>query len=328
VVVLVPRLLEKIYSKIVAKLTQTRFIQKALVMWALELAESGSFADHRRGPLCFLADAILYKSLRKALGGNLRFVISGGAPLNADLCRFFINIGVPVYEGWGMTEGCPIAVNKIGSCKIGTVGQPYGANRVRVSPEGELLVSGPVVMKGYYLNSEATAATFDENGWLKTGDKGIIDEDGFITIVGRIKELLKTSKGEYIAPIPLEQALCQQRLVDMAVVIADGRSSTTCLLYPDFEAVDSLKQKHKLSHLTNEEFLDAPFIRQEMDLFLEKLNQGLNKWEQIHAYRFISHPPTIESGELTPSMKIRRDVVIKKYQYLIDSMYANKTGTP
>ena len=145
-----------------------------------------------------------------------------------------------------------------------------------------------------------------------------------MTILGRIKELYKTSTGEYIAPVPIEQAICKAPLIDMAMVIGEGRKFASCLLFPNIEVLESLKAAHSMNNLSNEEFLKSDFVKKEMEKLFENLNAKLNHWEQIHAYRFVPNPPSIESGELTPSMKIRRDVVAKKYKHLIDSMYSEE----
>jgi long-chain acyl-CoA synthetase len=215
-------------------------------------------------------------------------------------------------------------VNTPSKNKEGTVGLPFKHTEVRIGPDEEVLVRGSLVMRGYYQNPELTAKTLDSEGWLHTGDRGEIDAEGFLTIKGRIKDLFKTSTGEYVAPVPIEQAICQAPLIEMAMVIAEGRKFASCLLFPNKEVLDSLKAAHHQTNLSDETFLEGDFVHQEMNKFFDKINEHLNHWEQIHAYRFVSHPATIESGELTPSMKIRRDIVAQKYQQLIDAMYTEE----
>lgn len=320
ILVVVPRLLEKVYGKMVAKVQEAGLMKKAIGLWAFELAnqEEETFWKQLFHPL---AEKLVYSTLREALGGRLRVVISGGAALSPLLCHFFRDIGVPLYEGWGLTEACPVTVNRPHRVKIGTIGIPIDTMEVKLSEKEELLVRGANVMRGYYRNPEATSKALDSYGWLHTGDQGEIDEEGFITIVGRIKELYKTSTGETIAPVPIEQALCKAPFIDMALVIADKRKFAAALLFPNFEILKVLKANQNQAHLSDEEFLKSIYIKDEMEKLLNKVNSHLNHWEQIHAYRFINQHLTIEAGELTPSMKIRREVVEQKFKDTINAMY-------
>jgi long-chain acyl-CoA synthetase len=322
ILVVVPRILERVYSKMLTVVHEAGFMKRTIGQWAFDLArsEQGLFKQLMHP----VADKVVYSALREALGGKIRVVITGGAALNPDLNRFFIEIGVPIYEGWGLTEACPLTVNTPSHLKVGTVGRPFDRVELSISDEGEVLVRGPLVMRGYFKSPESTAKAIDRDGWLHTGDKGTIDADGYLTLIGRMKELFKTSTGEYIAPVPLEQALSNAPLIDMAMVVAENRKFASCLLYPDFEVLQSLKSAHRMNHLSDEEFLNSEFVKTEMDKLFDTVNAHLNHWEQLHGYRFIPHHPTIDSGELTPSMKIRRDFVTKKYKYLIDEIYEEK----
>jgi len=323
ILVVVPRLLEKVYAKMLANVQQAGSMKRTLGLWAFELAnmEEDSLFKTMLHPL---VDKIVYSALRNALGGGIRVVISGGAPLNPHLCHFFIEIGVPIYEGWGLTEASTVSCNLPGQRKIGTVGKPLGNMEVKVSEEGELLVRGPIVLKKYYKNPQVSAQAIDKEGFFHTGDKGSIDEEGYVRILGRLKELYKTSTGEYIAPVPIEQALCKAALIDMALVVGQGRKFASCLLFPDLDVLHSLKAAQNAEQQTDEEFLNSEFVKIEMGNLIRNINQHLNSWEQIHAYRFVLYPLTIESGELTPSMKIRREIVTQKYNDLIDEMYAEE----
>lgn len=320
IIALVPRLLEKVYAKMVANVEHAGFLKRTIGHWAFSLAndEGEGLFKSLMHPL---ADKVVYSHLREALGGALRVVISGGAPLNPHLTHFFIDVGMPIYEGYGLTEASIVSVNTPQKRKIGTVGPKIETLEVKVSPEKELLVKGPIVFNGYYKNPKATQETLDSEGWLHTGDKAIIDDSGFITIVGRIKELVKSSVGEYIAPVPIEQQLCKAPFIDLAMVIADKRKFVSALIFPNYEVVHSLKLAQDKNELSDEEFLKSSYIQNEMASLLNALNGHLNHWEQVRAFRFVLNPPTIESGELTPSMKVRREVVATKYKDLIDSMY-------
>lgn len=321
-IVVVPRLLEKIYSKMVEKLHASHGIKRWIGQWAF------SFAKKKIEPSNFLkrlllkgADTLVYSKLRQALGGMIRVVLSGGAPLNDQLHHFFNNAGIPIYEGWGLTEACPVCVNTPNNNRIGTVGPTLPEQKIKLTPEGEVLVKGSLVMKGYYRNAEATAQAIDQESWLHTGDRGVIEPDGHLRILGRMKELYKTSTGEYVAPVPIEQMLCRFPLIDMAMVIAEGKKFTSCLLFPNMEVLARMKVKRKSTEETDQSFVQGSFIRSQVDKFITEINRHLNHWEQIHAYKMILDPLTIKGGELTPSMKIRRDIVAKKYKKVIDEFY-------
>lgn len=323
-IVVVPRLLEKMYARMVEKIQHSHGLKRLIGKWALKLAkmEKTSILKKMLKPLF---DLLVYKKLRAALGGKIRVVICGGAALDPHLHHFFHEIGIPIYEGWGMTEACPVCVNIPSNSKIGTVGPAIAPHKLKITSEGEILVHGPLVMRGYYKNPEITAKTIDPEGWLHTGDRGKIDSDGRLQILGRMKELYKTSTGEYVAPIPIEQAICRCPLIESAMVVADGRKFTSCLLFPNHEAIERLKDKYALKDVSDENFLKSDFIKRELEKLFESVNEHLNHWEQIHAYRFVMKPLTIKDGELTPSMKIRREVVAKKYSQLIDAMYPQET---
>jgi long-chain acyl-CoA synthetase len=319
-IAVVPRILEKIYGSMMAGLQRKSLFQRKLGQWAFDVAhhEEDTLFDPLVRPV---VDKLVYSHIRRFLGGALNIVISGGAPLNPSLNNFYNRIGVPVYEGWGMTEACPITVNSPNNTKVGTVGKTFNGFKLKISSEGEVLVQGSGVMKGYYKRPELTAHALDSEGWLHTGDSGRIDSDGYLTIVGRIKELYKTSTGEYVAPVPIEQQICKAPLIDMAMVVAEGRKFVSAVLFPNQEILDSLKASHNSMHMTDEEFLNSSFVRKEMNKLFDELNKHLNHWEQVRAYCFVPHPPSIELGELTPSLKLRREVIMKKYAHLIDALY-------
>lgn len=320
VMVVVPRLLEKMYAKMTAKVESSSPIKKAIGKFAFSLAnqESGIL----KTVFSPLMDKLVYHNLRNALGGRLRVVFCGGAPLSPSLYHFFLEAGFPIYEGWGLTESCPICVNRPGDIKVGTVGGTIEGMQVKLGPDGELLVKGEMMMREYYKNPEKTAETIDSDKWLHTGDKGSIDDQGHVTIIGRLKELYKSSTGEWIAPVPIEQALIKESFIETSVVVAENRKFASCLIVPDFEALKVLKQRQNANQLSDDEFLKSPFMQTKMKQIIDKINQSLNEWEQIKSYRFIPHSLSIEAGELTPSMKVKRDRVESKYKDLIDSMYA------
>lgn len=325
VMTVVPRILEKVYTKMVTAVDSAGYLKRAIGHWAFNLAnqETETVWKHLFHPL---AERLVYHQLREALGGALRILISGGAPLDPHLCHFFRDIGFPVYEGWGLTEITPISVNRPEKTKVGTVGLPLDGLLVKTSPIGELLVKGPRLMRGYLNDPEGTAEAIDSEGWFHTGDKGTIDEDGFITIVGRIKELLKTSTGKMIAPVPIEHALCKAPFIETAIVIAEKKKFTSCLLVPDFEVLKTLKTKQNSKELSDEEFINSPFIQNATQQLIDNVNQHLNHWEQIRAFRYILNPLSVAKNELTPSMKVIRENISNNYKGLIDSIYGEEAS--
>lgn len=322
--IVVPRLLEKIYTKMVSKVDSAGYMKRTIGHWAFDLAnqEEETTWKHLFHPI---AEKLVYSNLREALGGQVRVMMSGGAPLDPHLYHFFLDIGLPIYEGWGMTEACPVTCNRIGKIKVGTIGPVIDCWQLRIDDKGEILVRGPNMMVGYYKNRAATATTIDEEGWLHTGDQGTIDDDGYVTIRGRIKEILVLSTGEKIAPVPIEHSLKTAPFIETAIVIAEKRKFASCLLVPDFEILKSLKDSQQQSHLSDEDFLESDYIKEEMKKLLFSINEHLNHWEQIQEYRFISRPLSIEKGELTPSMKIVRQKIEASYKDLIDSIYKEET---
>lgn len=321
----VPRVLEKIYAHMVSKVNEAGYLKKTIGQWAFHIALDENFESHLFHPI---ADKIVYKNLRDAFGGCLRMVISGSAPLNPTLNQFFNHIGVPVFEGYGLTEMMVVSVNTHEKSKIGTVGTPCPGVEVKISPEGEILVRGDGVMQGYYKNPEATEKALDKAGWLHTGDKGSMDSEDFVTIFGRIQDIVKSSTGEWIAPVPLEQELGKAPFVEFSMAIAERRKFVSALIFPNFDVVHSLKKSQNLDHLTDEEYLRTEYIKREMDKLIETINAHHDHWEQIHAYQFVMPQPSIETGELTPTLKIRREIVMEKYKDLIDSMYPEDQSNP
>lgn len=322
-IVVVPRLLEKMYAKMLGQVNTATGLKRLIGKWAFSLAKDHHLSWIKK-MLHPLADLLVYGKFREALGGHIRIVISGGAPLNPQLQNFFDHVGIPIYEGWGLTEACPVCVNRPLRHKAGTVGLPLEGQELHINPEGEILVKGTLVMRGYYKHPELTEKTIDKDNWLHTGDRGIIDKEGYLIILGRMKELYKTSTGEYVAPVPIEQAFGRCPLIDMSMVVAEGRKFASCLLFPNPDVLASMKVKKKMENFSNEEFLKSAYIRGEIEKLIAEVNKHLNHWEEVHAYRFILEPLTIQNGELTPSMKIRREVVAKKYSRLIDEMYEEK----
>jgi len=324
IMIVVPRILEKMYSAMLQKIESAGYMKRAFGLWAFDLANrEGGLYKWLMHPI---ADKLVYSQLRGALGRHMRLIISGGAALNPQLHHFYLDVGFPVVQGWGMTEVSTITVNHLESQKVGTCGPPLLGTQFKISPEREILLKGPTVMRGYHNNPQATALAIDSEGWFHTGDKGSIDENGYLTIEGRLDETFKTAQGKYVVPVPIEQQICQAPLIDMSMVIGEGQPFASVLLFPDFAVLNSLKVLHHQEHLSDELFLKSKFVMGEMETLLNEVNSNLDHWEQVHNYRFILESPSIERGEMTPTMKLRRKKLIEKYQHVISEIYSREAA--
>jgi long-chain acyl-CoA synthetase len=257
----------------------------------------------------------------------MRLVICGSAPLEPRLNIFFMNLGIQVYEGYGLTESSPVlAVNYPGHRKVGTVGPAFPGVELRIAPDGEILARGPNIMKGYFGRPEATHETLDNDGWLYTGDLGVLDSEGYLTVTGRKKELLKTANGKYVAPIPLERALASHELVDAAMIIADGRPYATALIFPDFDELLAMMEAlgEEAASERGGAFLRSQRVRERYAEIVATVNEGTSSWERIMRFSLADAPPTIEGGELTPTLKLRRHAVLAKYAPKIEAMYGGR----
>lgn len=315
----VPRILEKAYSKIVDNIKSCHPIKRWIGEWALWVAHRKK--DWMQQILHPIADKLVFCKIRNAFGSNFHSILSGGAALNPHLHSFFLNVGIPIIQGWGLTEASCIAVNRLNQNKIGTVGPPLAGVKFKISEEGEVLVHSPSVMKGYYKNTSATQCAIDPQGWLYTGDYGYLDSDGHLVILGRINESFKTSQGEYVNPLSIEQQITESPLIDTAMVVGENRPYPTILLFPDFDAIGHLMKQRSLDMDSPEEFLRSPQVEKETQLLIEEVNKSLDHWQKIRSYRFIWNRPSIEGGELTPTLKLRRKIIIEKYASIIDEMY-------
>ena len=319
---MVPRLLEKVYAKILKKAEESNYIKWHIAQWAFSEARENDPVTSRDTWTFQIADHLVYQKLRDSLGGRLRYVIVGGARLSPDLQRFFINIGLPVFTGYGMSEASPVlTANYKGHNKIGTVGPVFPGVELRIGEKNEILARGPNIMQGYYNKPKETAEVINSDGWLHTGDCGSIDDEGYLSITGRIKELLKTSNGKYVAPVPIEQRLCESPIIDMAMIVAEGRTFVSCLLFADLDILKQIKADSGHEQLEDAAFLETPFFQERMQGILDTVNQELNHWEQVRKYKFVLSAPSIEGEELTPTMKIRRHIIEEKYSEIIESLY-------
>jgi long-chain acyl-CoA synthetase len=269
-----------------------------------------------------IADKLAFRKIRKVLGGKVHTIIVGGAPFDEQLCQFYLNVGVPVYQGYGLTEASPvISTNYLYNNKPGTVGKAFPDVEVKISDEGEILARGPNVMRGYHKASKDTEVSIDNKGWLHTGDLGTLDEHGFLTVIGRKKEIFKTSGGKMVSPVPIEKALALEPLFDYGVVVAHARKYPSCLLFPNMAYVSDLKSKRQQEELDDDDFFDTAFMKKEVSAVIDRINSNLNEWEKIRAWRVVCEKLTVEGGELMPTLSVNRPVVGQKYSQIIETMY-------
>ena len=324
----VPRLLEKVYDKIYAKGAALTGIKKALFFWAVNLGlvyepygQNGWWYEFQLK----IARALIFKKWQEALGGKLRAVASGSAALQPRLARVFNAAGIPIMEGYGLTETSPVvSVNDFreGNFRIGTVGKPIADTEIKIAEDGEILVKGPQIMMGYYKDPELTAEVI-KNGYFHTGDIGEVDKDGFLRITDRKKEMFKTSGGKYIAPQVLENALKQSRFIEQLMVIGENQKMPAALIQPNWEFVVEWGKNKNLNLPTDLNALCQhprviARIQKEIDLY----NTKFGKWEQIKKFELTPEVWSIELGLLTPTMKMKRKVIKAHYQDLIEKIYS------
>ncbi|WP_072806318.1 AMP-dependent synthetase/ligase [Rhodococcoides yunnanense] len=268
-------------------------------------------------------DKLVYSKLRAALGGRCQLAISGGAPLGARLGHFYRGVGVPIYEGYGLTEtSAAFAVNTIGRQHVGSVGQPLPGNTVRIADDGEIQLRGPVVFAGYWRNDDASAEALDE-GWFRTGDLGSLDDDGYITITGRKKELIVTAGGKNVSPAGLEDQLRAHALISQAIVVGDQKPFIGALLTLDADALTGWKSSHnKPAEASPADLVDDADLRSEIDAAVAEANKSVSHAEAIKKYRILPADFTEEAGEVTPTMKLKRNVITKSYADDIEAIYA------
>jgi long-chain acyl-CoA synthetase len=325
----VPRIFEKIYSTATSAMEREGGLKKAIFDWSIRVGERARAAEHDgRAPGLLLrkqhefADRKVLSKIRGLFGGRLRLAVSGAAPINPDILRFFDAAGVLVLEGWGMTETSTAAtISSPEDFKIGTIGKPFPGCEVRIAEDGEILVKGPNVFQGYYKNEEATRETIVD-GWLHTGDLGKIDSDGFISITGRKKDIIITAGGKNITPANLEAEIKQHPLVSQCVVVGDRRPYLVALVTLDPDEASAYAKEHGLPE--DPEALAAdPGVKAAIDAHLERINQKFARVEQVKKIAILPHDLSQESGELTPTLKVKRAIVAEKHADDIERLYAS-----
>ncbi len=325
----VPRIYEKIYDKVNEKLAATKGFKAILLKWARSVSTDYWELHHRNAPisslLCMqynLAKKLIFNKLKPLLGlGRARLCISGAAPISQEITRFFLSLDIPIYEVYGQSEDCgPTTFNIPKATRLGTVGRPLPGVQLKIAEDGEILVRGPHLFSGYYKDQAATDETL-KAGWLCSGDVGQIDKEGYLRITDRKKDLLITAGGKNVSPQNLEAMLKQIPLVSLAVVIGDQKKYLVALLTPNQENLLEFAEKRGIRNQNISDLVQHRLVRQEIQNAIEAINQKVAPVEQIKKFLYLSKDFTVENGELTPTLKIKRKVINVRYQDSIESMY-------
>jgi long-chain acyl-CoA synthetase len=320
----VPRVYEKIRQQVIAK--TSRFPKSAIYRWALSVGRAHRdeiVADIKPSALPWkIANRMVFSKVREGMGGNAEEFISGGAPLGRELAEWYADIGIPIHEGYGLTETSPvIAVNTPTANKLGTVGKPLPNVEVNIAEDGEVLARGPSVFKGYWNRLEETQAAFVD-GWFKTGDIGQLDSDGFLSITDRKKDLIKTSGGKFIAPQPIENSLKLNAFIGTSVVLGDRRKFPAVLISPNFPALEQWAQANEIDCTSRTALVADPKVQSLYEGIVKELNQSLARFEQLKRVLVVSEEFSAADGTLTHTMKVKRRGIEERYRTLIDEMYA------
>jgi long-chain acyl-CoA synthetase len=327
ILVAVPRVYEKLYSQV--ERNAKGFPKQAIYRWALSVGRANApeiLAGKMPTALAWnLAKKLLYSKVRARLGGNVEIFVSGGAPLGKELAEWFAAIGIRIHEGYGLTETSPvIALNSPRAHKLGTVGRPLPNVEVRIAEDSEILVRGPSVFGGYWSQPEETRDAFVD-GWFKTGDIGRLDEDGFLMVTDRKKDLLKTSGGKFVAPQPIENSLKLNSLIGAAVVLGDRRRYPSVIISPHFPLLEDWARSKHISCSSREMLIANPKVRELYDDIVGQVNRGLGRHEMLKKVLLVPHEFTADDGSLTPTMKLRRRVIEERYSKQIAELYEERT---
>jgi long-chain acyl-CoA synthetase len=327
----VPRFFEKIYANILEKGGRESGIKRNIFDWALRVAEEsvpwrayGKSASPSLKLRWRVADALVYSKIREGLGGGTQRFSAGGAPLAPELAEFFWSVGVTIHQGYGLTETSPVVTaNTPAANKIGTVGRPIPNVQVKIAEDGEILVKGPNVMQGYYHKPEATREVFTPDGWFRTGDIGRLDEDCYLIITDRKKELLKTAAGKFVAPAPIENTLKTSPYITNAIVVGDTRKFVSVLIVPSFANIETAAQKAGHDFATPTQMTGDPWVRDLLSSEIERLTAPLAQYEKPKRFALLEQDFTYAGGELTYTMKMKRRVIEQRYQDVIARLYAD-----
>ncbi len=329
ILIAVPRLFEKIHARILENAMKGPKVKQAIFNWALSVGRGaaqrvldGKEPGAHQRPGLWLADRLVFGKIRERTGGRMRFAVSGGAPLRRDLGEFFLSVGLQIYEGYGLTESSPVLCsNYPQNVRFGSVGKPFPGVEIVLAPDGEILARGAGIMPGYYQRDEETARTVID-GWLHTGDIGQFSADGFLTITDRKKNLIVTSGGKNIAPQPIENQLLSSPLIEQVMLVGDHRNFVSALIVPNFGLLRDVLGLHEGSPPpSTQEIAAHPEVYERIDKEIQRLSKDLAPYERVRKFSVLGNEFSIETGELTPSLKIKRSYVLEKYQDVIEGMY-------
>lgn len=331
----VPRLYEKIYARVQEKVRHDSFLKRFIFNKAVE---TGKRYAHEKYTLKVTNpstekkfkrfDKLVYAKLRERTGGRVKFFVSGGAALSKEIEEFFNAVNLPILQGYGLTETSPVlSFNNFNAMRFGSVGKPLPDAEIKIAEDGEILAKGPMIMRGYWQKADATKEAFTADGYFRTGDIGKIDEDGFLFVTDRKKELIVMSNGKKVAPQPIENELKTKAGVGQAVLLGNQKNYISALLWPDFDALKKYAEEHNIKFQDQKELLTRPDIAKMFEKGVGEVNQGLSRYEQIKRYKVVSTELTPGSPELTPTLKIKRRVVDERYSPQIQELYANE-GKP
>lgn len=327
----VPRLFERMYSKINRNVEKQSPKKQQIFNWAINVSKEYVNAKklNENVPLTLaakkkLANKLVLDKLKNITGGNLRFIVSGGAALARELGEFFEAIGIKILEGYGLTEASPVlAANREFNYKFGTVGTVFPGVEIKIAKDGEILAYGPNIMKGYYKNKKETDATI-KDGWLHTGDIGVFDAQGFLIITDRKKHLFKTTGGKYVAPGPIENMFLASKYIEQFVLIGDRRMFLSALIVPDFEALKEFADANRIDYKTEEDLVKMKQINELLEKELGMFQKNLANFERVRKFTLLDKPFTIEGGELTPKLSVKRKFIEERYGNLIEEMYEER----
>ncbi len=325
----VPRVFEKIYVRIMEQGSRNAGVKRKIFDWAMEIAKrSWSWRSGEKNVALSvklqwaIADKLVYSKIRAGTGGRLRMVFSGGAPLAKELAEFFWAVGVPIYQGYGLTETSPVLTTNYPANRTGSSGRPIRNVELRIAEDGEILAKGPCIMQGYYKSSDATREVLTEDGWFRTGDIGYLDKDNYLFITDRKKDLIKTAAGKFVAPQPIENALKTSPFILNAAVIGDRRKFIVALIVPNLTTVSAKAAEQGIKFASSAEMIAHPWVRSLIDSEVKRLTANLAQYETIKRFALLPEDFTFANGALTYTLKLKRRVVEQQYRDVIEQLYA------
>ena len=323
----VPRLFDRIKASILKSVTSEGGVKEKIFFWAVSTGEKyfKQLSAGKVSPLLAvqhnLADKLVYSKIRKKFGGRLRYFVSGGAALPQKTGEFFQSIGITIMEGFGLTETSPVThVNRPEKVKFGTVGPPVKNVEVKIAPDGEIMLKGPNIMKGYWKDEEATAEVL-KDGWFYTGDIGVIDSDGYLKITDRKKHIIVTSGGKNIAPLPIENMILDSPYVDQVMIVGEKRPFLIALIVPDFLKLRDFAAEHQIKSANSKELIANKEVVQIYEKLLKSISRQLATHEKVRKFLLVEEPFSIENGMMTPTLKLKRKEITNKYSAEIDNLY-------